>query len=386
MRSSGITLPAVLSFGLATLAGPNLAAAYQYYDDPATGMPGCTDCHGDFGASLYTSLADGMDWAASLHIVHRFTMLSSECNACHSGGSRTPVIINLSTGGNGLAAISCMGCHGRAEDDSATNPSDLPGAGAGLRQHHFRAGEVVCVDCHADSDPAAFAVVGEEVLPPYYAMPGTGHPAIPDDSCNPAGGEDFAASMDGLDNDGDGIYDMMDFDCSGCTDADGDLFSPDGAACGMVDCDDADATSHPGGTEVCDDADNNCDGTVDEALTQACSTACGDGNEMCAAGAWVGCDAPPVEAELCDGMDNDCNGMVDDMCTGADAGVDSGMMMGTDGGMMGTDDGGMMGTDAGPMTMDGGCSCRVPGPGGNGGTALPLLAAVFFLVRRRWRS
>ena len=30
-----------------------------------------------------------------------------------------------------------------------------------------------------------------------------------------------------------------------------------------TDCDDLDASSYPGGTEVCDDADNDCDGEID---------------------------------------------------------------------------------------------------------------------------
>jgi hypothetical protein len=55
--------------------------------------------------------------------------------------------------------------------------------------------------------------VGENVLPAYYANPGTGHPAIPPDSCNPAGAEDFAGIANGLDNDGDGIYGLADTDC-----------------------------------------------------------------------------------------------------------------------------------------------------------------------------
>ncbi|MDP6932189.1 MAG: MopE-related protein [Myxococcota bacterium] len=35
-----------------------------------------------------------------------------------------------------------------------------------------------------------------------------------------------------------------------------------------TDCDDSDSSSYPGGTEICDDADNDCDGVVDEDLDQ----------------------------------------------------------------------------------------------------------------------
>src|SRR5688500_11238322 len=43
-------------------------------------------------------------------------------------------------------------------------------------------------------------------------------------------------------------------------DADGDTFQSD------VDCDDSDAAIFPGANEVCDEVDNDCDGTADEGL------------------------------------------------------------------------------------------------------------------------
>ncbi len=69
------------------------------------------------------------------------------------------------------------------------------------------------------------------------------------------------------------------------TDADGDGFTAD------VDCDDADAASHPAAPEIPgDDRDNDCDGQVDEA-------------------------AP--DAETCgDGLDNDQDGLIDEGCNG----------------------------------------------------------------------
>lgn len=42
---------------------------------------------------------------------------------------------------------------------------------------------------------------------------------------------------------------------------------PEGAVAVAGDCDDTDAASHPLAQEQCDDADNNCDGSVDEGLT-----------------------------------------------------------------------------------------------------------------------
>jgi len=56
----------------------------------------------------------------------------------------------------------------------------------------------------------------ENVKPPYYANP-AGHTAIPTDPCNPPDAyvEDFQGTTIGLDNDGNGQFDMADAACSG---------------------------------------------------------------------------------------------------------------------------------------------------------------------------
>jgi hypothetical protein len=66
--------------------------------------------------------------------------------------------------------------------------------------------------------------------------------------------------------------------------------------------------------EICDGADNDCDGAVDEGIIRRCSTICGNGVEDCNMGNWENCDAPQPEVELCDGLDNDCDGEVDEGC------------------------------------------------------------------------
>jgi hypothetical protein len=76
------------------------------------------------------------------------------------------------------------------------------------------------------------------------------------------------------------------------------------------------------GTETCDNADNNCNGKVDDGLSQACYTGpsgtlnvglCKAGTQSCSAGAWGVCTGQTLPAtELCDNKDNNCNGQIDE--------------------------------------------------------------------------
>ncbi len=72
--------------------------------------------------------------------------------------------------------------------------------------------------------------------------------------------------------------------------------------------------------EICDGADNDCDGIADEDLTpETCSAghaACRtEALEECADGAWR-CPAQPdlsqASEEICDGIDDDCDGVIDE--------------------------------------------------------------------------
>ena len=71
--------------------------------------------------------------------------------------------------------------------------------------------------------------------------------------------------------------------------------------------------SYPGG-EACDGVDNDCDGVVDNDLYRPCNTSCGVGYEICSRGGWVDCNAPAPREEICDGVDNDCDGELDEGC------------------------------------------------------------------------
>lgn len=196
-----IVLAVVLVLGV----GTSEVAAWEQW------AQGCNSCHGAFRTNNYVSLVDGQAWGQSVHKGHE-DFLNGDCDACHMLSGKSPVYLASSGGGTGLAAIGCLGCHGRDEGAGVT--------GAGLRQHHFRTGQALCGNpfCHWDGDPAAYTPVPENILPPYYASPGTGHSNMPEHPCNLAGygfSEDcLGSSLGGLDNDGDDAYDIADTDCA----------------------------------------------------------------------------------------------------------------------------------------------------------------------------
>ncbi|MEL6348332.1 MAG: putative metal-binding motif-containing protein, partial [Myxococcota bacterium] len=191
------------------------------------------------------------------------------------------------------------------------------------------------LDADGDDHGDAGRTLQACVLPDGYA-------ALSDD-CDDLNAEvypDAPEQCDNLDNDCDTEVDEAVL-FVWYADADGDGFGdpdsafetcdpPPGYVDSADDCDDTEDQSFPGGVEICDEIDNNCDGTVDEGVTttyyqdtdgdnygvadittEACgpqvgySARPGDCNDVDAA-------ISPIAPELCDTVDNDCDAEIDE--------------------------------------------------------------------------
>ncbi len=188
--------------------------------------------------------------------------------------------------------------------------------------------DTVNLPWYPDTDGDGFG--DPEADPVISCAPVDGHSLLPLD-CDDANGDLYPAKAElcnGRDDNCDGVAgfvitpgDTEDDDRDGYADA----------TCGGDDCDDEDPYNHPGGIELCDGLDNDCDGMADEAATDvdwyldADRDGYGDpGDVVSSCERQVGrvlrggdcADANPVihpgMVERCNGVDDDCDGTVDE--------------------------------------------------------------------------
>lgn len=148
-------------------------------------------------------------------------------------------------------------------------------------------------------------------------------------------GDGFVAEEDCNDQDAtvhpgapDAWYDGIDSDCAGNDDNDQDGDGVAALAVGGLDCDDLHSEVYPGAAEECDGLDNNCDGSADEGLGNVYyQDADGDGYgngevSSTACTAPVGFVADSTDCNDADprynpGASEDCNAEVDYNCDGS---------------------------------------------------------------------
>ncbi len=150
-------------------------------------------------------------------------------------------------------------------------------------------GDPACSDCD-DADSTLETLDGD----------GDGYSTC-DGDCDDTNGQYFPGNSD--------IFgDAIDANCDGVDGEDADLDGFPGnapPADPSFDCDDADATVHPGVEDGCDGIDNDCDGVTDPLDVDDD----GDGYTICDADCDdTDADTYPGAPEICDGLDNSCDG------------------------------------------------------------------------------
>ena len=223
--------------------------------------------------------------------------------------------------------------------DSGTNPSASEICDGTDNDCDGTVDEAVTSTFYEDADGDGF---GDEDRTTEACSEPDGYVAVGND-CDDDDAESYPSAperCDEVDNDCDGDIDE-EVTSTWHIDADGDGFGdpdrsredcdpPPEYVADASDCDDLDETSFPGGTEVCDEADNDCDGTVDEDVTTTYYQDADDDNYGVADITTEACQRPtgyaalpgdcddadddisPNGVELCDLVDNDCDGTVDE--------------------------------------------------------------------------
>ena len=191
------------------------------------------------------------------------------------------------------------------------------------------AGAVGCTVYYADADGDGYGASDNQCL---CAASGA-HTAVIGGDCDDGAATVFPGATelcDGIDEDCDGSFDnglgtlYNDLDLDGYGDDAGGT-SCTGTVSDHSDCDDGDGAIHPGATEACNAADDDCDDTIDDGLPSLYPDLDADtygdatGSPSCAGDVSDHTDCAdgdatrhPGATEICNGVDEDCDGAADD--------------------------------------------------------------------------
>jgi len=322
-----------------------------YADGDADSFPACEDC-------------DDNDAAVNSSAVEVCNSIDDDCDGqVDEGGATGESAWYLDADGDGygrdsMSVLSCqqpVGYVADSNDCDDLDPGSYPGATEVCDEADNNCDGVVDEGAaapptwFADADGDSFGNASVSVvscLAPFGTVATSGDCDDLDALSFPGGTE----VCDGADNNCDGVVD------EGVTstffaDADGDgygdpgtsvqaCFQPGGASSNSLDCDDGSPAAHPGGIEVCDGADNDCDGSVDNGALDASTffvdadgdgygdpntaqTSCNPGVGSVANGndcddtPGTGSGTNPAATETCDSTDNDCDGAIDEAAVDA---------------------------------------------------------------------
>ncbi len=316
------------------------------------------------GGALITVLAAGCSQAPTPQIDDASTATDASSKACSSDdGCDDGAFCNgaercsAATGDAGSRACMpgtppCTGACDEATDACTTEECDADHDGV----RSAACGGPDCDDTDPNRSPASTEVCDgadrdEDCDPATFGVRDADHDDEPDAACcNTEGGvshcgTDCDDTRAGVGPNATETCNLRDDDCDAATDEgvlvvyyadlDGDGFGdPSGATtsgCSQppmfsdmpTDCDDAHASAHPGGVEVCDadGVDEDCDGAANPSTLCSCTGtamrscplpgACAGSNQQCMGGAWGPCSVPPGP-ESCNGADDDCDGTTDE--------------------------------------------------------------------------
>ncbi len=299
---------------LVTLPDADSDTVADYEDNcPAVSNVSQADLDGDDVGDACDTDADGDGYVAGSTSTTDCDDTDAAINPGETETCSTTVDDNCDSSNNDMGSIGCTTFYydGDADSYGTTTSACLCIAA----RSYTASVSTDCDDTDAADNPAGIEVCNGD-----------------DEDCDGTADED-AIDRDTwyLDDDGDSYGDSASSTLS-CTE-------PTGYVADATDCDDADPTVSPAGTETCDGVDQDCDGKTDESATDAITSwadldSDGYGD---AAAPTTDCEVPaanvlddqdcddtdgtvsPAADEVCDDVDQDCDGVVDNEAIDATA-------------------------------------------------------------------